>query len=278
MRWTWSSELRRGVDCAVRRATRGVGAPMRQVEIRDSLASFSLGSLPVLKHLSLYGCKNLKSISTLEEAAASQSLMFLESLTIEECPELKSISILGLSIAQEKCDKINSLPEPINNLSGLQELLIHELPNLQSIAEEGLPMNLRTLDVGNTQGVYSNTDITKWGLEQLTSLSELHIKGEYMVKKLMEMEVLLPNSLEALTTHSASEIQHMHGKWLQHLTSLKRLHFMNCHNLKSLPEEGLPSSISYLTMIDCPKLKESCQRNRGKEWPKIAHISWIVYI
>ncbi|RYR79100.1 hypothetical protein Ahy_A01g003967 [Arachis hypogaea] len=159
-----------------------------------SLTSFPLGSLPLLKHLKLRDCKNLKSISILEEEAASQSLKFLEHLQVEECPEVESISLLDLStpnlsyFAVVRCDKINSLPEPINNLTGLQTLYLYDVPNLESIAEEGLPINLRTLGVGNEEGVCSNTAITKWGLDRLTSLSYLSIKGEYQVKKLMEIQ------------------------------------------------------------------------------------------
>ncbi|KAL1332098.1 hypothetical protein AAHE18_11G003700 [Arachis hypogaea] len=187
-----------------------------------SLTSFPLGSLPVLKRLLLSKCKKLKSISILEEEAASQSLMFLEHLRVDECPELESISLLDLctpnlrSFWVKKCDKINSLPEPINNLSGLQTLWICDVPNLESIAEEGLPFNLTTLIVGNEKGVYCNTDITKWGLDRLTSLSYLSIQGEYLVKKLMEIQLpLLPNSLEMLEIEGAREIQHLDGKWLQ---------------------------------------------------------------
>ncbi|RYR27348.1 hypothetical protein Ahy_B01g051393 isoform A [Arachis hypogaea] len=187
-----------------------------------SLTSFPLGSLPVLKRLILWKCKHLKSISISEEAAASQSLMFLEDLQVYGCPELESISLLDSST-----------------------------PNLK----EGLPINLRTLGVGNEEGVYCNTAITKWGLDRLTSLSELSIKGEYLVKKLMEIQ--LPFGFS-------------------HLTSLKTLELVACDKLKSLPKEGLPSSISSLEIRRCPMLKASCERKKGKEWPKIAHIPFII--
>ncbi|XLU77406.1 hypothetical protein S245_000827, partial [Arachis hypogaea] len=220
-----------------------------------SLTSFPLGSLPVLKSLKLWGCKKLKSISILEEAAAIQSLMFLEHLEVYGCPELESISSTpNLSYFSVKnCDKITSLPEPINNLTGLHSLYICDVPNLESIAEEGLPINLTTLGVGNEEGVYSNTAITKWGLDRLTSLSRLWIKGEYLVKKLMEIQVpLLPNSLGMLDIEGAREIQHLDGKWLQHLTSLEDIELSECDKLKSLPTEGLPSSISRLHIWRCP--------------------------
>ncbi|KAL4396268.1 hypothetical protein AHAS_Ahas01G0074900 [Arachis hypogaea] len=245
-----------------------------------SLTSFPLGSLPVLKSLKLWGCKKLKSISILEEAAAIQSLMFLEHLEVYGCPELESISSTpNLSYFSVKnCDKITSLPEPINNLTGLHSLYICDVPNLESIAEEGLPINLTTLGVGNEEGVYSNTAITKWGLDRLTSLSRLWIKGEYLVKKLMEIQVpLLPNSLGMLDIEGAREIQHLDGKWLQHLTSLEDIELSECDKLKSLPTEGLPSSISRLHIWRCPMLKASCERKKGKEWPKIAHIPLIQF-
>ncbi|KAL1332096.1 hypothetical protein AAHE18_11G003500 [Arachis hypogaea] len=249
-----------------------------------SLTSFPLGSLPVLKRLILWKCKHLKSISISEEAAASQSLMFLEDLQVYGCPELESISLLDSSTPNlsyfmvTSCEKINSLPEPINNLSGLQTLYICDVPNLESIAEEGLPINLRKLTVGNEEGVYSNTAITKWGLDRLTSLSYLSIKGDYLVKKLMEIQVpLLPNSLRMLEIEGAREIQHLDGKWLQHLTSLKTLSLYECDKLKSLPKERLPSSIASLEIRGCPMLKASCERKKGKEWPKIAHIPLIIF-
>ncbi|XP_052117519.1 putative disease resistance protein At3g14460 [Arachis duranensis] len=186
-------------------------------------------SLEFPTHEFLHSCKALEDLDIIQEAA-SQSLMFLEHLEVYGCPELESISLPDSSTPNlsyfevDKCDKINSLPEPINNLSGLQTLYICDVPNLESIAEEGLPINLRTLVVGNEEGVYSNTDITKWGLDRLTSLSELSIRGEYLVKKLMEIQVpLLPNSLRMLEIEGAREIQDLDGKWLQHLTSLKSL-------------------------------------------------------
>ncbi|MED6217409.1 hypothetical protein PIB30_017470 [Stylosanthes scabra] len=246
------------------------------------LTSFPLGSLPVLKLLQLEACKNLKSVSVLEKEAASQSLKLLEYLSIERCPKLESISLHELCAPNvtfflvTKCYKITSLPEPINSLPGLHSLYLSSLPKLLSFAKEGLPINLRALGLENVEGVYSNTDITKWGLERLTSLFHFRIRGEYMVKKLMDMVVLLPNSVEMLEIEGAAEIQHLDGKWLQHLTSLSRLSLAECDKLRSLPEEGLPSSILCLEMKGCPMLKASYQRKKGKHWPKIAHIPSII--
>jgi hypothetical protein len=45
-----------------------------------------------------------------------------------------------------------------------------------------------------------------------------------------------------------------------------------------MPEEGLPSSLYFLGINDCPMLGESCEREKGKDWPKISRIPDIVIV
>ncbi|KAJ1388215.1 P-loop containing nucleoside triphosphate hydrolase [Sesbania bispinosa] len=246
----------------------------------NSMTSFTLGSLPVLKSFHFYHCKNLKWIFIVEEG--SQCLSFLQSIKIWGCHELESFSPGRLPTPNlihfhvSSCNKLHSLPQLINTLTGLQKLEIHGLPNLQSFAKEGLPINLRKLDVGNHGG---NTAITKWSLERLTCLSVLEIRGDDIVNALMKMKVampLLPISLVTLCIADLNDIKSLDGKWLQHLTSLQNLEISRSPNLTLLPEEGLPPSLSVLSIQNCPLLKASCQRKRGKEWPKIAQIPCII--
>ena len=42
-----------------------------------------------------------------------------------------------------------------------------------------------------------------------------------------------------------------------------------------LTEERLPASLSSLILRQCPLLKQRCQRDKGKDWPKISHIRFI---
>ncbi|MCI37418.1 CC-NBS-LRR resistance protein, partial [Trifolium medium] len=56
----------------------------------------------------------------------------------------------------------------MNNLAGLQVMKIDGLPNLQSIAKDGLPINLVQLSLGSVGGILWNTT---W--ERLTCLSLL---------------------------------------------------------------------------------------------------------
>ncbi|KAK2386037.1 putative disease resistance RPP13 protein [Trifolium repens] len=276
---------------------------LEDLEIFDScnsMTSFNLCSLPVLKTLEIDNCKNLKSILIVEDEL-QHNLLFLRSIEIWNCNELESVSLCGLPIPNliclsvRFCEKLRSLPEPINILASLQEMSICGLPNLQSCSINDFPISLRELRVNKVGGVLWNTT---W--EHLTALSVLRITGDDIVKAVMNMEVrLLPISLVTLSIGDVEDIECLDGLWLHHLTSLENLVFSSCNNLKSLPkkgfpsslknlkltrcndlkslpEEGLPSSLKELTIDECPLLKASLLGKRGKEWRKIAHIPTIV--
>ncbi|XP_058721862.1 putative disease resistance RPP13-like protein 1 [Vicia villosa] len=199
----------------------------------NSMTSFSLGSLPVLKSLYIKGCQNLKSIFIAKDA--SESLSFIQTIQIQYCDELDSFFPDGLCTPNlvcfgvYGCNKLITLPEPMNTLAGLQELSVFNLPNLEHFAAEGLPVNLRKLSVG---GIQWNTQC---------SLEEC-----------------------------------LDGKWLHHLTSLKDLEISDAPKLKSLPEEGFPSSLSVVNISDCPLLEATWRTKKGKEWRKIARIPCIL--
>ncbi|CAJ2638789.1 unnamed protein product [Trifolium pratense] len=241
----------------------------------NAMTSFSLGSLPVLKSLFIERCKNLKSISV--EDVPQQSLLFLTSIKIKHCDELQFFSLGGFPTPNliyfevRFCKKLCSVPEPMNNLAGLQVMKIDGLPNLQSFAKDGLPINLVQLSLGSVGGILWNTT---W--ERLTCLSLLVIKGD-RVNAPMKMDVpRLPVSLISLKLHDLDDIECLDGKLLHHLISLQKLEITSAPKLKLLPDEGLPSSLSVLSIVDCPLLEASLLRKRGKEWRKIAHIPSII--
>nr|KYP45986.1 Putative disease resistance protein At3g14460 family [Cajanus cajan] len=156
------------------------------------------------------------------------------------------------------CGKLKSVQLQINTLHSLQILIIKGLPNLESFAKEGLPIKLRYLAVYRLGGSFLTTIIREWGLQRLTCLSTLYIEGD-VLNVLMKMKMpLLPTSLVQLYIDNLCDIKSLDGKWLQHLTSLKELVITDAQQLESLPEEGLPSSLSKFSIWRCPLLEASC--------------------
>ncbi|KAL5078246.1 hypothetical protein RYX36_017230 [Vicia faba] len=243
----------------------------------DSFTSFTLCSLPVLKILSIRKCRQLKSILIAEDAS-KQNLLFLRTIFIWNCNELESVSLIGLPIPNltdlsvNGCEKLRSLPESIKTLTSLQNMKIVYLPNLQSFSIHELPISLRYLSIGKVGGIWWNTT---W--EHLTSLSRLDIRGDDIVKGLIERQVpFLPTNLVSLRMYWLEDVECLDGKWLQHLTSLHSLIIDNAPKLKSLPEKGdLPSSLKDLSIISCPLLEANLKMKQGKEWLKISHIPEI---
>ncbi|XP_058784620.1 putative disease resistance protein At3g14460 [Vicia villosa] len=199
----------------------------------NSMISFTLGTLPVLKSLLIEGCINLKSILSAEDES-EKSLSFLRSIKIWDCNELESFPPGELAtpnlvyIALWKCEKLLSLPEAMNNLAGLQEMEIDNLPNLQSFVIDELPSRIQKLSVGSVGGIMWNNEPT-W--EHLTCLSELRINGDDIVKTLMGP--LLPKTLVKLCICGLNDTS-IDERWLQHLTSLQNLEIINAPKLKSL--------------------------------------------
>ncbi|XP_058721667.1 putative disease resistance RPP13-like protein 1 [Vicia villosa] len=243
----------------------------------NSMTSFTLGSLPVLKSLSIFDCKHLKSISIAEDASEA-NLVFLGSIYVRDCRELESVSLSRLPIPKLtylilwSCEKLISLSESIKNLTSLQEMTITKLPNLQSFSIDDLPISLRELQIGSVGGILWNTT---W--QHLTSLSKLDIEGDDIVKGVMTTQVpFLPTNLVSLGISRLDKKECLDGKWLRHLTSLHTLHISAAPKLKSLPEKGeLPSSLKELHIFYCQLLKANLQRKKGKEWRKISHIPKI---
>ncbi|KAL5548810.1 hypothetical protein UlMin_004041 [Ulmus minor] len=166
-------------------------------------------------------------------------------------PSLKSIDITW-------CDEM----ERVFVRQSRQEMDTNAFPSLQSISMFGC------------KKLWENR--RKWGLERLPSLMKLSLLGigiEEVVDSFPEEGLLLPTTLTELSIADFKKLQGLNGRAFQHLTSLQTLWIRNCEELKCLPEEGLPLSLSSLDIIGCPEvLKQRCQRGTGEDWPKIQHI------
>ncbi|WJX30679.1 hypothetical protein P8452_19191 [Trifolium repens] len=125
-------------------------------------------------------------VISIVEDALQRNLLFLRSLKIWDCNKLESVSLCGLPIpnlihlALDFCQKLRSLPEPINILASLQEMSIRGLPNLQSCSINDFPISLRKLNVdrvggnSNSKQVGFSRKLTNFPFSVILILFHLH--------------------------------------------------------------------------------------------------------
>nr|ACZ74654.1 CNL-B29 [Phaseolus vulgaris] len=204
--------------------------------------SFRLHFFPKLHELELIDCQNLRRIS--QEYAHNH----LTSLYIYACAQFKSFLF----------------PKPMQILfPSLTGLHIIKCPEVELFPDGGLPLNIKRMSLSCLKLIASLRD----NLDPNTSLQTLTIQK--LEVECFPDEVLLPRSLTSLEIQFCRNLKKMHYKGLCHLSSLSLEY---CPSLESLPAEGLPKSISSLTICGCPLLKERCRNPDGEDWGKIAHI------
>ncbi|XVE68344.1 hypothetical protein DITRI_Ditri09bG0060600 [Diplodiscus trichospermus] len=277
---------------------------LKQLDIYKcpSLVSLSSrGKLPAsLKQLRLQHCANLESIA--QEIQNNSSLEFililncryinnlpqglnklgyLREMYIHGCSNLVSFSENGLPTSSLKvlrldyCGKLQALPDGIHNLNCLEELAISDCSSVRSFPEQGIPTNLRRLTIA---GPNICKPVIQWGLHRLTSLQYLSISNgcpDAVSFPQEEIGMMLPYSLIRLNIISFPKLKILSSKGFQNLTSLEYLCICSCPNLKSLPKKDMLSSLLQLYIRECPMLKERCEKDKGPEWSKIAHIPCV---
>jgi len=242
-----------------------------------SLKGVALDLLPKLNFLRILDCPDLESLCANERPL--NDLTSLHSLEIGGCPKLVSFPKGGLpapvltQLDLYRCKNLKQLPESMHSLlPSLTYLGISGCSEVELCPEGGFPSTLQSLWIWNCNKLIAGR--MQWGLQTLPSLSHFTIGGHENIESFPE-EMLLPSSLTSLTIHSLEHLKYLDYKGLQHLTSVTELVIFRCPMLESMPEEGLPSSLSSLVINNCPMLGESCEREKGKDWPKISHIPEI---
>nr|ACJ22815.1 NBS-LRR type putative disease resistance protein CNL-B18 [Phaseolus vulgaris]ACZ74714.1 CNL-B18 [Phaseolus vulgaris] len=208
----------------------------------DSGTIFRLDFFPKLRSLNMRKCQNLRRIS--QEYAHNH----LTHLRIDGCPQFKSFLF----------------PKPMQILfPSLTSLHITKCSEVELFPDGGLPLNILDMSLSCFKLIASLRET----LDPNTCLESLYI--EKLDVECFPDEVLLPRSLTSLYIRWCPNLKTMHFKGICHLSSLI---LVECPSLECLPAEGLPKSISYLTIWNCPLLKERCQNPDGEDWEKIAHI------
>ncbi|GMN59175.1 hypothetical protein TIFTF001_028263 [Ficus carica] len=214
-------------------------------------ANQEVGLFPRLKHIHLRSCNKLNV------GLPAGCLSSLKSIEIWNCN-----TMVGVVPASQEIG--NAFPS-------LESIDLRLCDNLESFSEMGLPSNLKRLEIVICEKLMANRK--NWNLQRLSNLQTLRLRGceELLVNSFPE-EGLLPSALTNFMIASFSNLKALNGKGFQHLTSLQKLAIIECRRLESLPEEGLPLSLSTLRIVGCPLLSERCERETGEDWPKIQHI------
>ncbi|KAJ9697434.1 hypothetical protein PVL29_009313 [Vitis rotundifolia] len=253
---------------------------LEHVEIKDcpSLIGFPKRELPVtLKNLIIENCEKLES---LPEGIGNNNTC-LEWLHVWKCPSLKSIprgyfpsTLETLSIWF--CLQLQSIPgNMLQNLTSLQLLEICNCPDVMPSPEAFLNPNLKRLAILDCENM--RWPLSGWGLRTLTSLDRLLIRGPFPdLLSFSGSHLLLPTSLTCLALLNFDNLKSVTSMGLRSLLSLKTLEFRSCPKLRSfVPKEGLPPTLARLIIWKCPILKKRCLKDKGKDWPKIAHIPYV---
>ncbi|OMO81253.1 cc-nbs-lrr resistance protein [Corchorus olitorius] len=238
---------------------------------------------PSLEQLWISDCPKM------EDAPLISSSCRLNSLQISNCcnfisfqrleglcaPNLTSLDLMG-------CSNLKALPEQMHSLfPSLDYLSISECQKIERFPKEGLPSKLKTLYIGGgckklIEGMVRRD--REWALQSLPSLTRFSISGRGEEIEGIESfpdEHLLPSTLTDLSISSFPNLKCLESKAFQHLTSLRRLSIGLCPSLQSMPEKWVFSSLSCLEIYKCPKLRENCEKEKGKHWSDISHIPVI---
>ncbi|XP_070012816.1 putative disease resistance RPP13-like protein 1 [Nicotiana sylvestris] len=213
------------------------------------IESFPEGGLPFnLEVLKIWNCKKL--VNGRKEWGL-QRLPCLTELTIyhdgsdEEIPAGENWK-LPCSIRRITIHNLKTFSNQVlKSLTSLESLYTYNLPQIQSLLEEGLTSSLFELTLDRHEELHS---LPTEGLRRITSLQRLDIRFCDQLQSITESA--LPSSLSKLV------IEH-------------------CPKLQSLPVKGMPSSISELSIYRCPLLKTLLEFEKGDYWPNIAHIPTI---
>ncbi|XP_057477597.1 putative disease resistance protein RGA4 isoform X2 [Actinidia eriantha] len=235
----------------------------------------------------LTSISNLQSLNILHVVGNEEVICFpievLINLTLLESLKIESFS------------KLRVFPKALTRLVALKSLRIRQCPKLEFLPEEGLRglESLQLLEICDCKELSSLSE----GLQHLTALEKLYF-GTCPNLLVLPEGIKHLNSLQILSIRSPGKKFVSLPEALQHVHSLQSLFISCCPELTSLPEWlgnltllrslfmdecpkvlSLPASMQSLTKLQklystqsAPELARRCEKGKGEDWYKIAHV------
>ncbi|KAJ9687388.1 hypothetical protein PVL29_016038 [Vitis rotundifolia] len=211
-----------------------------------------ISDISQLKELS-HGLRALSILKCVSAESLLEGMMQNNTSLQRLCPDLVSIELPAIKLTHYDILDCKKLKLLMCTLASFQTLILQNCPELL-FPVGGLPSTLNSLVVHNCKKL---TPQVEWGLHRLASLTDFRISGGCE-------DLSLPN------------LRSLDGKGLQLLTSVRNLEINDCAKLQSLTAVGLPSSLSFLKISNCPLLKHQYEFWKGEDWHYISHIPFIV--
>ncbi|XP_057522251.1 putative disease resistance RPP13-like protein 1 [Amaranthus tricolor] len=234
---------------------------LRIINIGNAFASFPLGVLPKLQHLLLNNCTDLQAVY-IATGIDLNNLKSLQRLIIKNNPILRYIG---------KTQSLGAVNLPTPNLRDFRVLSCNHVKPLTR-DWEGLPSShLEILVIDSFEKISSHKSTqTLFAFSCLRVLSiQCHV-AEFLPEK-----GSLPITISTLSLVRCPNLKVLNMEELKRLKCLIELHILNCPNLICLPDEELPPTLGRLDIVGCPLLEARCERNIGRDWPKIRNLPCV---
>ncbi|CAK9160817.1 unnamed protein product [Ilex paraguariensis] len=253
-------------------------------------------SFPALEKLSFSAMHSLEEWTTVDRG---ENFPRLRELYIRQCPRLTEFPCLP-SLGRLSIENSNEmLLRSVMDLTSLSWLEISWFDGLEFLPD-GLLQNHKVLEFLQISGLHNLKTVSHL-LDNLSALKELTIyccnSLEYLpdgLKNLSSLERLELEDCDSLTSLPATGLQGLsslrslsiqHCKKLsclseevKHLTALQNLYIIDCPEMTFLPEDMQHlNALRALYITGFPHLERRCEKEKGEDWPKIAHVRdiWI---
>ncbi|XP_078162126.1 putative disease resistance protein RGA3 isoform X2 [Carex rostrata] len=185
-----------------------------------------LGNLPRLKEIYIKGIHSVKSIDCDFCGNNPICFPFLKKLVFENMTSLKEWT------GHENCELPHLSELVLKNCANLQTLT-HNFPSLTKLTTESLPAFLGLRKYPSLKYLKVEVVSSNWIWDSWRCLSSLHS----LTLSQLSWEILPPGLPKILV-------------------SLQNLEISNCEYLTMLPDDWIPSGVTYLCIRKCPMLRE----------------------